>query len=67
MSLLTNWGYLIDQNVTELPDMLSQTAFGDMTAGKYSGDVRIPSMICTCMRFASRSVDRINCRTAGII
>ena len=45
MSLLTNWGYLIDQNVTELPDMLSQTAFGDMTAGKYSGDVRIPSMI----------------------
>lgn len=45
MSLLTNWGYLIDQNVTELPEMLSQSTFGNMTAGKYSGDVRIPSMI----------------------
>lgn len=41
MSLLTNWGYLIDTDKTQLPDMINATEFNNLTAQKYSGDARI--------------------------
>lgn len=44
MSLITNWGYTLTE-LSVLPDMLTETEFDDMTAGKYSGDARILSNI----------------------
>jgi len=41
MSLLTNWGYLIDNDDTQLPDMINTTEFDNLTARKYAGDARI--------------------------
>ncbi len=41
MSLLTNWGYLIDNDETQLPDMINTTEFDNLTARKYAGDARI--------------------------
>jgi len=41
MSLLTNWGYLIDTDETQLPDMINMTEFDNLTARKYAGDARI--------------------------
>lgn len=44
MSLMTNWGYSI-ADISYLPGMLSSDDFETLTARKYAGDVRIPSMI----------------------
>lgn len=44
MSILTPWGYTLTQ-VNDLPTILSATEFNTMTAGKYTGDVRISSML----------------------
>lgn len=44
MSLITNWGYTLTA-LSELPDMLDETEFNQMTAGKYAGDSRIASNI----------------------
>lgn len=41
MSLLTIWGYIIDQNASELPNMIDLSEFGELTANKYAGDARI--------------------------
>ena len=38
MSLLTTWGYLIDNDETQLPDMINTTEFDNLTARKYAGD-----------------------------
>ena len=38
MSLLTNWGYTIEDDA--MPDMLTGEEFDEFTAGKYSGDAR---------------------------
>lgn len=49
MSLLTNWGYTIT-DADSLADILSLADFNTMTAGKFSGDVRIPASIAAaCM------------------
>lgn len=40
MSLITNWGYTLTE-LSALPDMLDESEFDEMTAGKYSGDSRI--------------------------
>lgn len=44
MSLITNWGYTLTE-LSELPAMLDETEFDQMTAGKYAGDQRIASNI----------------------
>lgn len=44
MSLITNWGYTLT-GLSTFPEMLDETEFGEMTAGKYSGDVRIKQNI----------------------
>lgn len=44
MSLLTNWGYTVT-DMDYLPDMIGETAFNELTANKYAGDVRIPPTI----------------------
>ena len=40
MSLVTTWGYTLT-GLDALPDMLEETEFNEMTAGKYAEDVRI--------------------------
>lgn len=44
MSLTTNWGYALPDTDT-LPELLSVEEFNTLTAGKYSGDVRIAGNI----------------------
>ena len=39
MSLLTNWGYTIEDDA--MPDMLTGEEFDEFTSGKYAGDGRI--------------------------
>ena len=45
MSVLTPWGYSITGNATTLPSILSVADFNTMTANKYAGDTRVPSML----------------------
>lgn len=52
MSLVTNWGYTMP-NTEQLPGMLTVEEFNTFTAGRYSGDVRIPGNIsaaCAAIR-----------------
>lgn len=52
MGLQTNWGYSLT-DAEALANMLEETEFDDLTAGKYSGDVRIASNIkaaCSAIR-----------------
>lgn len=44
MSLITNWGYTLTE-LSELPAMLDEETFNEMTAEKYAGDQRIDSNI----------------------
>ena len=44
MSLITVWGYTIEK-ADELPPIITEDEFNEMTAGKFNGDVRTPSMI----------------------
>jgi len=44
VSLITNWGYTLTE-LSELPAMLDEETFNEMTAGKYAGDERIASNI----------------------
>ncbi len=46
MSYLTNWGYTLT-DAESLADIISVEEFNTMTAGRYSGDVRIPSGIAS--------------------
>lgn len=45
MSVLTPWGYTITGDATTLPSILSVADFNTMTANKYAGDTRVPSML----------------------
>lgn len=45
MSVLTPWGYSITGDATALPSILSAEEFNAMTANKYEGDARVPSML----------------------
>ena len=52
MSLATAWGYTLTE-LDKLPDMLTENEFNVFTAGKYTGDVRIPANIraaCSAVR-----------------
>lgn len=40
----TPWGYTLTE-LNELPTILTEEEFNSMTAGRYTGDVRIPSML----------------------
>lgn len=40
----TPWGYTLTE-INELPTILTEEEFSTMTAGRYTGDVRIPSML----------------------
>ncbi len=42
--ILTTWGYTLTE-LSELPAMLDVSEFNEMTAGKYTGDVRIEPSI----------------------
>lgn len=42
--ILTTWNYTLT-DVDELPSLLTEEEFNSMTAGRYSGDVRIAPMI----------------------
>ena len=44
MSLITSWGYTI-QNADTLADLLTAEEFNALTASKYAGDTRIASVI----------------------
>ena len=46
MSYLTNWGYTLT-DTESLADIITAEEFNTMTAGRYSGDVRIPSGIAS--------------------
>lgn len=49
MSVLTTWGYTIT-DADEMPDMITAEDFATMTAGKFAGDTRIPSILsAACM------------------
>lgn len=45
MSLATNWGYTLTEEVATLADMITTEEFNAYTAGKYTGDVRIEAEI----------------------
>lgn len=42
--ILTTWNYKLTA-VNALPSLLTEEEFNSMTAGRYTGDVRIPSML----------------------
>ena len=42
--ILTTWNYTLT-DVNTMPSLLTEEEFNSMTAGRYSGDVRIPSML----------------------
>ena len=44
MSLITSWGYTLS-DADALPAILTEEEFNQLTAGKYSGDIRIPPNI----------------------
>lgn len=46
MSLLTMWGYVLtDDSLTALPELVSEAAFNELTAGKYASDTRLSAVL----------------------
>ena len=45
MSLATNWGYNLTEDLAELPGMITVDEFNTYTAAKYTGDIRIEAEI----------------------